>query len=39
MFLTPVVTAFNKEGKLDAQANRNVWEHLIKGGIDGIVIM
>ena len=24
MFLTPVVTAFNKEGKLDAQANRNV---------------
>ena len=39
MFLTPVVTAFDKEGKLDIQANKNIWEYLIKGGIDGIVLM
>ena len=26
MFLTPVVTAFDKEGKLDIQANKNIWE-------------
>lgn len=39
MYLTPVITAFTKDGKLDKQGNQNIWEHLIKGGIDGIVIM
>lgn len=38
-FLTPVVTIFDKDGNLDPQGNRNVYEHLIKGGVDGIVVM
>ncbi len=38
-FLTPVVTAFDANGNLDVQANKNLWDHLIKGGVDGLVIM
>lgn len=38
-FLTPVVTAFDANGNLDVQANKNIWDHLIKGGVDGLVIM
>jgi len=38
-FLTPVVTAFTKDGQLDVQANQNIYDHLIQGGIDGLVIM
>lgn len=38
-FMTPVVTAFDVNGNLDVQANKNVWDHLIKGGVDGLVIM
>ena len=39
MFLTPVVTAFDKEGNLDIPANKRVYEHLISGGVDGLVVM
>lgn len=39
MFLTPVVTAFDAEGNLDIESNKNIWEYLIKGGVDGLVIM
>ena len=39
MFLTPVVTAFDQQGNLDIQANKNIWDHLINGGVDGLVIM
>ncbi|KLE14431.1 dihydrodipicolinate synthase family protein [Clostridium sp. C8] len=39
MFLTPVVTAFDSNGNIDIEANKNIWDHLIKGGIDGLVIM
>ncbi|MBM7869691.1 4-hydroxy-tetrahydrodipicolinate synthase [Clostridium pascui] len=38
-FLTPVVTAFDKDGNIDHQANKNVYDHLINGGVDGIVVM
>ncbi|KGK87290.1 dihydrodipicolinate synthase family protein [Clostridium sp. HMP27] len=38
-WLTPVVTAFDKDGNIDHQANKNVYDHLINGGIDGIVVM
>ncbi|SDF54080.1 dihydrodipicolinate synthase family protein [Sporomusa acidovorans] len=38
-FLTPVVTAFDAHGNLDCQANKNIYDHLIAGGIDGIVVM
>lgn len=36
---TPVVTAFDEKGNVDVQANRNIYEHLICGGVDGIVVM
>lgn len=39
MFLTPVVTVFDANGNLDIEANRRVWDHLINGGVDGLVIM
>ena len=39
LFLTPSITAFDEKGNLDYQGNRNVFDHLIKGGMDGIVVM
>lgn len=36
---TPVVTAFDKYGNLDVQSNKNIYDHLISGGVDGIVLM
>lgn len=39
MFLTPVITAFDSKGNIDIESNKNIWEHLIKGGVDGLVIM
>ncbi len=38
-FLTPVVTIFDETGKLDIQGNKKVYDHLINGGVDGLVIM
>lgn len=38
-WLTPVVTAFDKDGNLDYEANKNIYDYLIKGGVDGIVVM
>lgn len=38
-FLTPVVTAFDSEGNLDHQANKNIYDFLLNGGVDGLVIM
>lgn len=38
-FLTPVITAFDADGNLDVQANKNVYDYLINSGIDGLVIM
>lgn len=38
-FLTPVITAFDADGNLDIQANKNVYDHLINAGIDGLLIM
>ncbi len=37
-FLTPVVTIFDEEGNLDKEGNK-VYDHLIDGGVDGLVIM
>ena len=36
---TPVVTAFDEAGNLDIQGNRNIFDHLIGGGVDGLVVM
>jgi len=38
-FMTPVVTAFDEIGNLDIQANKNIYDHLINGGVDGLVVM
>lgn len=35
--LTPVVTIFNEEDKIDFEGNRKVIEYLIEGGVDGLV--
>lgn len=38
-FFTPVLTAFDVNGNLDIQANKNIYDHLISGGVDGLVIL
>lgn len=38
-FLTPVITAFTENGELDIDANKRIYDHLIDGGVDGLVIM
>lgn len=38
-YLTPVITAFNKEREIDIEGNKEIWEHLINGGVDGIVLL
>ncbi len=38
-FITPVVTAFDKDLNLDLRANRNIWDFVIRGGVDGIIIL
>ncbi|PAF44893.1 dihydrodipicolinate synthase family protein [Helicobacter sp. 11S02629-2] len=35
---TPVVTAFNKEEKLDFKANERIWSYLIKHNVDGLLL-
>lgn len=34
-WMTPVVTVFHEDGTLDVEGNKAVYEHLIKGGVDG----
>lgn len=38
-FITPVVTAFNNNYNIDVKANRRIWDFVIEGGIDSILIM
>lgn len=38
-WITPVVTAFDENGNIDHQANKNIYDFLIEGGMDGILIM
>lgn len=38
-FYTAVVTIFKEDGSLDHEGNKAVYEHLIKAGSDGIVLM
>jgi len=38
-WLTPVVTAFDAQRRIDFEANAGIYDHLIKSGIDGIVVM
>lgn len=38
-WITPAVTAFDAEGHVDLEANKRIYEHLIQGGMDGILIL
>lgn len=38
-FLTPVITAFTADGQIDQKANTDLWNHILSGGIDGIVLL
>lgn len=38
-YITPAVTAFDKNNKLDTEAIGNLYDHLIRGGVDGILIL
>ena len=37
-WITPAVTALDENGHIDIEANKRIYEHLIQGGIDGILI-
>ncbi|MGB2822343.1 MAG: dihydrodipicolinate synthase family protein, partial [Phycisphaerae bacterium] len=36
---TPVVTAFDAQGRLDYAANERIIEHLVRGGVHGILFL
>lgn len=38
-FLAPAVTALDADGEIDRDGNVAVWEHILGGGIDGIVLL
>lgn len=38
-FWAPAVTAFDADGGIDRDGNVAVWEHILDGGVDGIVLM
>lgn len=38
-FWAPAVTAFDADGGIDREGNVAVWEHILDGGVDGIVLM
>lgn len=38
-FITPVVTAFDHDYNLDIKANQRIWDFVIEGGIDAILLM
>ncbi|MEF9880427.1 MAG: dihydrodipicolinate synthase family protein [Clostridia bacterium] len=37
-FMTPCVTAFHEDGSLDFKAQAAVFDHLIQGGVDGVLV-
>lgn len=38
-WITPVVTALDEKGRPDMEANSSVYEHLIRQGMDGLLIL
>lgn len=38
-WLTPVITVFDKDGNIDYKGNERVWDYILAGGIDGLVIL
>lgn len=37
-WITPAVTALDEKGHIDVEANKRIYQHLIDGGMDGILI-
>ena len=37
-WITPVVTALDKEGHVDMEGNKNIYDFLIENGMDGILL-
>lgn len=38
-YITPAVTPLNSDGTLDVQGCKNLYDHLILGGVDGILVL
>ena len=38
-YITPAVTPLNADGTIDRQGTENLYEHLIRGGVDGILLL
>ena len=38
-YICPVLTAFDENGKVDMEAMKRQFDHLIEGGLNGIAIM
>jgi len=38
-YITPAVTPLNADGTLDVQGCRDLYDHLIAGGVDGILVL
>jgi len=38
-YITPALTAFTRTGSLDKAGNGRLYDHLIQGGIDGILVL
>ena len=38
-YITPAVTPLNQDGTLDVQGCKNLYDHLIAGGVDGILVL
>ena len=38
-YITPAVTPLNADGTIDAPGAKNLYDHLIRGGVDGILVL
>ncbi len=38
-YITPAVTPLNEDGTIDEQGAGKLYEHLIHGGVDGILLL
>ena len=38
-YITPAVTVMGKDGTIDFEGCGKVYEHLIEGGVDGILLL
>lgn len=38
-YITPAITPLNSDGTIDEQGAKNLYDHLIRGGVDGILVL